>query len=278
MPSLLTSLSPKTCRQLPTPSTMSKPTIVFVPGAWHTSAAFNAVIALLKTHDYESIGLHLPSVGGNPVVTDMDPDKALIRSTATKLVEAGKDVLVVSHSYGGVPANSSLEGLSKTERANAGKKGGVIGMAMIAAFLLDAGRSLLNGGRPAEWTSKQVSLVQSNPFKLITYITFLHVNNSDHPDPLRGRHSLPTTLRIPSTTTSPPPTQHTGNRSCFRRLAPRSMRRSRMRRGRLSQRITCCVNWTMRFRWQCSGACARMRLERGRTCEWRTWRRGIRRF
>jgi pimeloyl-ACP methyl ester carboxylesterase len=140
---------------------MENPTIVFVPGAWHTSAAFQPVISLLKSHSYPSIGLHLPSVGGSPVVTSMDPDKALIRSTVSELVDAGKEVVVVSHSYGGAPASSALEGLSITERTKAGKKGGVIAMAMISTFLLDVGRSLLNGGEPASWVTHEVS--SSNP-------------------------------------------------------------------------------------------------------------------
>lgn len=133
-------------------------TIVFVPGAWHTSAGFSAVMDLLAAYSYPSIGLHLPSVGGTPVVKDMEPDIDLIRSTVTKLVEDGKDVVVVSHSYGGAPANSSLEGLSKTEREKAGKKGGVVASAMISAFLLDVGESLLKGGEPATWTTTEVSL------------------------------------------------------------------------------------------------------------------------
>jgi hypothetical protein len=137
---------------------MSKPTIVFVPGAWHTSAGFKKVIDILTTHNYESIGLHIPSVGGNPVVKSMDPDKALIRSTVTKIVEGDKDVIMVSHSYGGVPTKSSLEGLSKIEREKEGKKGGVVAHCMISAILLDEGESVHNGRDPAPWQTQEVSI------------------------------------------------------------------------------------------------------------------------
>lgn len=137
-------------------SMSSLPAVVFVPGAWHASG-FQKVIDILSSHGYESIGLHLPSVGGVPVVKDMEPDKAMIRSTVTKLVEDGKDVVVVSHSYGGAPTNSSLEGLSKTERTKAGKSGGVIKSCMISAFLIDAGKPLLQGGDPAPFVTVEVS-------------------------------------------------------------------------------------------------------------------------
>jgi len=160
---------------------MSNPaTIVFVPGAWHTSAGFSAVMDLLAAYNYPSIGLHLPSVGGIPVVKDMEPDKALIRSTVTKLVEDGQDVVVVSHSYGGAPASSSLEGLSKPEREKAGKKGGVVALAMISAFLLDVGESLLDGREPAPWTAIEVSLNHVASCLDIEILSSIH----------RAKHSL----------------------------------------------------------------------------------------
>lgn len=142
---------------------MSKPSIIFVPGAWHTSASFEKVVRVLTMDGYECIGLHLPSVGGNPTVKSMDPDKALIRSTVTQLVEGGKDVVMVSHSYGGVPTNSCLEGLSKTERVRDGKMGGVVGHCMISALLLDEGESVHNGREPAAWQTQQVSKLTRHP-------------------------------------------------------------------------------------------------------------------
>lgn len=96
------------------------------------------------------------------MVKDMEPDKAMIRSTVTKLVAEDKDVVVVSHSYGGAPSNSSLEGLSKTERAKAGKKGGVIKSCMISAFLLDVGKTTLGGRDPPGWTKQEGETILAN--------------------------------------------------------------------------------------------------------------------
>ena len=135
------------------------PTLVFVPGAWHRPAGFQKVIDLLSAHGYESVALHLPSVGGKPVVKDMEPDKAMICSTVMKLADEGKDVIVISHSYSGLPTNSSLEGLSKTERANDGKKGGVVKSCMIAAMLLDVGGSINAGKDFPDWIAVQVSIM-----------------------------------------------------------------------------------------------------------------------
>jgi hypothetical protein len=224
-------------------------TIVFVPGAWHTSAGFSAVMDLLATYNYPSIGLHLPSVSGTPVVKDMEPDKALIRSTVTKLVEDGKDVVVVSHSYGGAPANSSLEGLSKTEREKAGKKGGVVASAMISAFLLDVGESLLNGAKPAPWTTTEVSLTYVACCPDAPLLNIIH----------RVKHSSHPTQSMSSTTTSPLRKLNTGPPSCYRIPGHHSTRQLHMQGGRSSQCIFCCVSGTMRSRSRNSGRCARMR-------------------
>jgi hypothetical protein len=42
----------------------------------------------------------------------MEEDAQAICATAKELINAGHDVLLVSHSYGGVPATESLKGLN----------------------------------------------------------------------------------------------------------------------------------------------------------------------
>ena len=44
-----------------------KPTIVFVPGAWHTSAGYSAVGKLLKAAGYTTKLVDLKSVSGKPI-------------------------------------------------------------------------------------------------------------------------------------------------------------------------------------------------------------------
>jgi hypothetical protein len=54
-------------------------------------------------------------------------------------LDQGQDVVLIMHSYSGVPGSASALGLSKTERAAQGKKGGVIGQIFYAAMLQKGG-------------------------------------------------------------------------------------------------------------------------------------------
>ncbi|KAJ9294966.1 hypothetical protein DTO271G3_6528 [Paecilomyces variotii] len=118
-----------------------KPVPVFIPGAWHTPEYFTGVINKLKALGYETHALLLPSVGGEGIVTATD-DADFIRKTTASLVEEGKDVLMVMHSYGGIPGTESTKGLLKKERELEGKKGGIVGLVYMTAFLLPEGQSL----------------------------------------------------------------------------------------------------------------------------------------
>ena len=53
-----------------------------------------------------------------------------------------KDVLLVLHSYGGVPGCGAINGLEKSVRESRGGRGGVIGCVFIAAMLPLKGQSL----------------------------------------------------------------------------------------------------------------------------------------
>jgi hypothetical protein len=47
-------------------------------------------------------------------------------------------------SWGGIPVNSALDGLSKAERENEGKSSAVVKLAFVSALLLPEGVSLLD--------------------------------------------------------------------------------------------------------------------------------------
>ncbi|OQV11385.1 hypothetical protein CLAIMM_15227, partial [Cladophialophora immunda] len=56
----------------------------------------------------------------------------------------GADVIVVPHSYGGIPASGAIRGLDRTSRAASGASTttGVVAIAAITSFLLPAGMSV----------------------------------------------------------------------------------------------------------------------------------------
>lgn len=144
---------------------MTKPSIVLVPGAWHTPTPYDPLITALESHAYKVYTVHLPSVSTtsssstSSIPIDFGPDIAALRSCIAEAIgEEGNDVLVVVHSWGGLVAQSALDGeegraLSRKEREARGEKGGVVKCAYMAAFMVEEGVSLMEmvGGTVPEW-------------------------------------------------------------------------------------------------------------------------------
>nr|POF15620.1 hypothetical protein CFP56_48814 [Quercus suber] len=108
---------------------MAKPTIVFVPGAWHGPEIYDATMANLSSHGYLSVGLPLPSVGAHPPHTSFDGDVGAIRDCLTRLVEIEEKE--VSSGF------QAPVGLAKSQRA--GRKGGVVRLVFIMSFAMPEG-------------------------------------------------------------------------------------------------------------------------------------------
>lgn len=140
---------------------MSKPSLIFAPGAWYPDTAFDPAIELLKQHGYENCHtVGFPSIQQATTVKGLELDIAAVRALVTREADAGREVIVVSHSWAGLPVSSALDGLSKEEREEAGKAGGVIRLVFVAAFIPNIGESLIGafGGTPPPWYVYDVSL------------------------------------------------------------------------------------------------------------------------
>ncbi len=125
---------------------MSKPTFVLVHGAFHTSAVYDGLRMNLAAHGYPSVAVSLPSVGANPPHYDFAGDVAAIRDAVTQLVEQGRNVVVVMHSYSGLPGGEALKGLGKKERA--GLRGGLLRLVFVMAWIVPAGFQLAPRNTP----------------------------------------------------------------------------------------------------------------------------------
>ena len=138
----------------------SKPTIVFVPGAFHTPTHFQPLSTLLERASFPNLTISVPSTGDRAATTSYRDDVLAIRATLQKLVEEeGKDVMLAAHSLGGVAGCQTVTGLEKSRRQNEGKKGGIVHVLFIAALVIEQGQRLrdaLEGGLPS-WSSFDVS-------------------------------------------------------------------------------------------------------------------------
>ncbi|KAK1148112.1 hypothetical protein N8T08_010751 [Aspergillus melleus] len=149
----------------------TKPTLIFAPGAWYPPTAFNPIIEKLNAHGYTSHTVAFPSIQQTPAVEDLQPDIETVRSLVEAEANTGKDVVVISHSWSGLPVNSALDGLSKADREKEGKTGGVVRLVFISAFIPDVGQSLIGafGGTPPDWyirDEENRTVSASDPFTL----------------------------------------------------------------------------------------------------------------
>lgn len=119
------------------------PTILAVPGAWHTVESFDTVKKIFTDRNYDFVSQNAPGVvDANATVTG---DAASLRTNLLQpLVEAGKDVIVMMHSYGGMYGSQAVRGLSKRERAQSGKQGGVVSLIYVSAVTPLEGQSTLD--------------------------------------------------------------------------------------------------------------------------------------
>ena len=134
----------------------SKPTLILVPGAWHSPSTWVKVATLLEQQDFKCVPVTLPSTTGNVSATLGDDVKA-VRDAIQGETSKGRDVVVVAHSYGGAVGQSAIKGLTRPKIGHADPlppTGHVIGLAMIASGFGQTGTSFIDGvggSPPPSW-------------------------------------------------------------------------------------------------------------------------------
>lgn len=139
--------------------------ILYVPGAWHKASTFSPVSTLLEEAGYQVDLIDLPSVGPAKHLPNFDADVQTIRSRIEKACDAGRDVVLIGHSYGSIPASEAANGLDVESRRKDGKTGGVKHLIFCCAFIVDEGHSLIGafGGNPLPWFKISDDNLEVNP-------------------------------------------------------------------------------------------------------------------
>lgn len=143
--------------------TNSKPTIIFVTGAWHKPHLYAGLLEGLRRTSFPVIAPCLPSVGGT--CDSFHDDVYLVRKAIAEEVSQGREIVVLMHAYGGIVGSAAVQGYSKQEVP---RGGGVIRMIYMAAFALEKGVSLMDAlnNTPLPWwqsvNPKQWRAVNSN--------------------------------------------------------------------------------------------------------------------
>jgi pimeloyl-ACP methyl ester carboxylesterase len=120
----------------------SLPTIVFLAGAFADPSCFAELAARFNQAGYPTVYAHVLSLNPEDLISaTTSRDAEYVReNTIVPMLEAGKDVVVFAHSYGGVVGGAAAVGLSKS--AETGNKGGVIGLLYLVGNLVGEGTSL----------------------------------------------------------------------------------------------------------------------------------------
>lgn len=128
--------------------TNSKPTIIFVTGAWHKPHVYAGLIEGLQRTRFPVIAPYLPSVGGT--CDSFYDDVYAVRKVIAEEVSQGRELVVLMHSYGGMVGSAAVQGYARQEVS---RGGGVIRMIYMAAFALETGVSLMDAfnNTPLPW-------------------------------------------------------------------------------------------------------------------------------
>lgn len=119
---------------------MARPTIVLCPGAWHGPEAFSLIRPKLTDAGHKVIEVDWPSVSRPAEIESFDDDIAYLSAILAAETDAGNEVVIVSHSWSGLPVVSTAGPFGASERAKQGKKGGVVKLLFIAAIVVPGGQ------------------------------------------------------------------------------------------------------------------------------------------
>lgn len=159
----------------------SKPVFVIVPGAAQTPSHYAYLEHLLLSQGYGALSALLPTVGTSASVTAED-DAEFIRSRMLlPVLDLEKhDVIMISHSYSGMPASAAARGLSKAHRAAEGKPTSVLGQIFIAAILARGGDGkdvvATFGGQLPPHIQVDVCSPKEHPYRLLTCLELVSLN------------------------------------------------------------------------------------------------------
>lgn len=138
------------------------PTVVLIPDAWHSPIHYVMLLAEIESAGYATSSARCPSCDStDPYAQTVTTDASSIRQTLLlPLINKGRDIVLIMHSYGGCPGAMAAKGLSKAELQASGRPGGIIGLVFICAFVAHEGQSLLSslpGERLGPWAVDYVS-------------------------------------------------------------------------------------------------------------------------
>ena len=87
----------------------AKLTLVFVHGSWHNPNFFAGVRCTLEERGYSTRCPDMPTDGPERLAKSLADDAACVSAEVAICTDQGADVILILHSYGGLPGSQVLE-------------------------------------------------------------------------------------------------------------------------------------------------------------------------
>ena len=138
---------------------MANPTIIIAHCAFHQAAHYETFTTSMNEAGFSRVHTsQLPSAGHIPPEDAFTKEvTVLLQAIASELL-AGNDVMVLAHSYGGIPVTEALIEIGKDVKGEAGK---ILGIVFVAAMMPDDGENLATAMKTgvAPWVKIEVRLL-----------------------------------------------------------------------------------------------------------------------
>lgn len=113
-----------------------KPVVLIIHGAWHRPLHYIHIIQPLRDMGYTVVAPCLATTGYDKSTTSMSvaDDANVIKNAMVPHLDTGAEIVVLCHSYGGIPATEGVVGETIMERKERALVGGVKAIIYMAAF------------------------------------------------------------------------------------------------------------------------------------------------
>lgn len=113
-----------------------KPIFLLAHGAWHPARLYDPLVEALAKLGYTLAVPALPTMGPDAKEIAWDADVQVLLDRAEVLFAKGKKVILIGHSYGGIPACIATRGQGVAERRARGLEGGFLQILFLCAFAM----------------------------------------------------------------------------------------------------------------------------------------------
>lgn len=125
---------------------MPKPAIIIVPGAYHVPAHYENLATELRNRGHPVEIPRLPSIGARSDSGDgLTEDSKAVADAIDSLTAAGEDVVVLMHSYGGVPGTEAVAAVCEKSNVQtaAHNRGKILKLVYLAGLMVPKGENLV---------------------------------------------------------------------------------------------------------------------------------------